>query len=202
MTAPSGPNSSPGNPPSNGRSANGHSAAGQNAGPVSAPTVPLKVYRELAAELQATKALLDSVNTQNQYMTRQNQQLRQEVDRLVQSSLTLQQLVQSGQNHAAASDVARQQAEAVAAQLRPARSQPTPPSAPPAAQHSQNNKADKDDAPLFTEESVAPLAPDDESSPREINGVWLWLIVFVIIVTAFVAGFMVVKPLLPSNDSR
>jgi hypothetical protein len=170
---------------------------------VAAPTVPLKVYRELAAELQATKSLLDSVNTQNQYMTRQNQQLRQEVDRLVQSSLTLQQLVQTGQNHAAASDVARQQAEAVAAQLRPARPpQPTPLAAPPAAQPPPNTKADKDDAPLFTEESVAPLALDDESSPREINGVWLWLIVFVIIVTAFVAGFMVVKPLLPSNDSR
>ena len=179
---------------------NDHSVAGQNSGPVSAPTVPLKVYRELAAELQATKALLDSVNTQNQYMTRQNQQLRQEVDRLVQSSLTLQQLVQSGQNHAAASDIARQQAEAVAAQLRPTRTNPTAPSAPPRTQ-SPDNKDDKDNTPLFTEESVAPFAPETESSPREISGIWLWLTVFVIIVTAFVAGFVVVKPLLPSNNN-
>ncbi|MBE9100096.1 hypothetical protein [Vacuolonema iberomarrocanum] len=200
MTAPSGPNSSSGNSPSNGHATNDHSVAGQNSGPVSAPTVPLKVYRELAAELQATKALLDSVNTQNQYMTRQNQQLRQEVDRLVQSSLTLQQLVQSGQNHAAASDIARQQAEAVAAQLRPTRANPTAPSAPPRTQ-SPDNKDDKDNTPLFTEESVAPFAPETESSPREISGIWLWLTVFVIIVTAFVAGFVVVKPLLPSNNN-
>jgi hypothetical protein len=163
--------------------------------------VPLKVYRELAAELQATKALLESVNAQNQYMTRQNQQLRQEVDRLVQSSLTLQQLVQSGQNHAAASDTARQQAEAVAAQLRPTRS-PAPVSPPAAPPTVATPKDDDNDAPLFTEESVAPLAPDREGSAREISGIWLWLTVFVIIVTAFVAGFMVVKPLLPSNSNR
>lgn len=162
----------------------------------------MKVYRELAAELQATKALLESVNAQNQYMTRQNQQLRQEVDRLVQSSLTVQQLVQSGQNHTAvASDTARQQAEAVAAQLRPTRPHPAPPNMPPTPTRQQKDH-DKDDIPLFTEEAVAPFAPERESSPREISGVWLWLTVIAIIVTAFVAGFMVVKPLLPNNDNR
>ena len=61
--------------------------------PAYSPSVPLSVYRELAVELQAAQALLDSLNVQNQHLTRQNQQLRQEIEKAVQSILHLQQVV-------------------------------------------------------------------------------------------------------------
>jgi len=44
-------------------------------------SVPLSVYRELAAELQAAEAMLDSCNAQNQHLAKQNQQLRQEISK-------------------------------------------------------------------------------------------------------------------------
>ncbi len=43
------------------------------------PSVPISVYRELAAELQAAEALLDSLNAQNQHLAKHNQKLRQEI---------------------------------------------------------------------------------------------------------------------------
>lgn len=44
--------------------------------------VPLAVYRELAAELQATQTLLDSLHEQNQQLSQDNQQLSQENQQL------------------------------------------------------------------------------------------------------------------------
>ncbi|NJL23707.1 MAG: hypothetical protein HC895_27585, partial [Leptolyngbyaceae cyanobacterium SM1_3_5] len=66
-------------------------AARSNASAGYAPSVPITVYRELAAELQATKTLLDSMNTQNQQLARHNQQLRQEIEQLAQSAINLRQ---------------------------------------------------------------------------------------------------------------
>jgi hypothetical protein len=40
--------------------------------------VPLAIYRELAAELQATQTLLDSLHEQNQQLNQSNQKLSQE----------------------------------------------------------------------------------------------------------------------------
>jgi hypothetical protein len=57
------------------------------------PSVPLSLYRELAAELQAAQVKLDSLNAQNQQLAKQNQQLRQEIETAVQSVLHLQQVV-------------------------------------------------------------------------------------------------------------
>ncbi len=63
------------------------------------PSVPISVYRELVAEMQATQAMLDSLNikyqeltTQNQQLLLQNQQLQREIDQVVQTVLRMQQL--------------------------------------------------------------------------------------------------------------
>jgi len=189
MKPSSGSNSLPTNPPGNGY--------GQS--PSGGATVPLKVYRELAAELQATKAMLDSLHNQNQHLAQQNQVVRQEVDRMVQSALTLQQALMSGNSLSTIPlqnlppETARSQAEALAAQIRPHRA-PAPP--PPSSAY----LPETDDAnnPLLTSQPL-PLLTKPEPSANEISGVWLWLIVISIIVTAFAAGFLVVKPLLPTN---
>ncbi|QYX31859.1 hypothetical protein [Sphaerospermopsis torques-reginae] len=63
--------------------------------PKYSPSVPVYVYRELVAELQAVQAKLDVVTNHNQKLSQENQQLRQEINKLVQSCLELQKLVDS-----------------------------------------------------------------------------------------------------------
>ncbi|MFM5889713.1 MAG: hypothetical protein ACKPFD_10885 [Dolichospermum sp.] len=57
------------------------------------PSVPLYVYRELTAELQAIQSKLDIVTNHNQKLAQENQQLRQEITKVIQSCLELQKLV-------------------------------------------------------------------------------------------------------------
>ena len=49
----------------------------------------MSVYRELASELRATKAVIDSLNSRNQQLLQQNQFLKQEIHNVVQSALSL-----------------------------------------------------------------------------------------------------------------
>ncbi|GAB4206523.1 MAG: hypothetical protein Fur006_63670 [Coleofasciculaceae cyanobacterium] len=57
------------------------------------PSVPISVYRELAAELQQAREMVDSLKSQNQQLVKQNQQLQQQVEKVVQSAQHLQQIV-------------------------------------------------------------------------------------------------------------
>jgi FtsZ-binding cell division protein ZapB len=59
------------------------------------PSVPISVYRELAAELQQAREMVDSLKSQNQQLVKQNQQLQQQVEKVVQSAQHLQQIVAS-----------------------------------------------------------------------------------------------------------
>ncbi|MEL6353240.1 MAG: hypothetical protein AAFR58_16025 [Cyanobacteria bacterium J06627_28] len=54
-----------------------------------APSVPMSVYRELAAELRANKAVIDSLNSRNQQLIQQNQRLKKEIHNVVQATLNL-----------------------------------------------------------------------------------------------------------------
>lgn len=57
------------------------------------PSVPLYVYRELTAELEAIQSKLDVVTNHNQKLAQENQQLRQEITKVIESCLELQRLV-------------------------------------------------------------------------------------------------------------
>jgi hypothetical protein len=59
----------------------------------STASVPISVYRELSAELQATQAMLDSLHGQNQHLRKQNLHLQQEVDSIVQAAQKMQHMV-------------------------------------------------------------------------------------------------------------
>jgi hypothetical protein len=175
----------PGQPPASG---NGY-----------APSVPISVYRELAAELQATKTLLDSLNTQNQQLTHQNQQLRQEVERVVQSALNMRQVADSFQPNNL--NTPQPHPEFVAEPSRPARApqrQPRPESNVPKPKPVDSQILS--DA-LFTEEPEIRHRPQSRpaEAPKEMGGLWLILIILAIVITAFGAGFLVVRPLLPSS---
>ncbi|MEL6167037.1 MAG: hypothetical protein AAFR37_26060, partial [Cyanobacteria bacterium J06628_3] len=53
-------------------------------------SVPLSVYRELAAELQATQAAIHQLNQQNEHLAQENHVLRQEIAKTVNAVIHLQ----------------------------------------------------------------------------------------------------------------
>ena len=75
------------------RNSQASSQASAQASGQTSPSVPISVYRELAAELQATRVMVDSLNAKNQDLTLQNQKLRQEIHRFAQSAMALNSLV-------------------------------------------------------------------------------------------------------------
>lgn len=173
-------------------------ASNQGASQPPSPTVPLSVYRELAAELQATRGMVDSLNGKNQDLTLQNQKLRQEIHRFAQSAIALKSLADANQPAASspratppvrprspqldAADPSLEEAAAasvIAAKLR---------TTDPTAAFEE----------LFTETQEQPHLPQ-EKKPRDLGGLWLTITIVLIMVTAFGAGFLVVRPLLPTS---
>jgi len=163
------------------------------------PSVPISVYRELAAELQATKAMLESMNTQNQQLTRQNQQFHREIERLMQSALTLQQLagLAPAQNRVemAAAPVAPAIADMVRNQTLRSKTQPTRPGTEAVVPPAVNDDSLSGD--LFTEQGENPHRMESTSKPKDLSGLWLTMTIVVITLTAFGAGFLVFRAFLP-----
>lgn len=192
----------------------GGSSQGSNPGNYS-PTVPLSVYRELSAELQASKAMLDSLNAQNQQLTRQNQQFRQQIERLSGSMVNLKHVVDSPQpTLGSPSESARANAEAVAEQIRPTSARLKPSVQPsvqtPGTPKPLTGKVSVPNFPILESEGLTnhlfteqhdPMQSlrNPAHSPRDLSGLWLWFTVLAIILTAFGAGFMVMRPLLPNS---
>lgn len=65
---------------------------GQAAATQPTPAVPISVYRELAAELQATQTMLDSLHAQNRHLRKANQQMQFELDHIIESAHKMQQI--------------------------------------------------------------------------------------------------------------
>lgn len=167
------------------------------------PSVPISVYREVIAELQATKHSMEAMKIQNQQLAKQNQQLRQEIERTVQAALQLRQVSNAmpGINPAAPPaprlDVVPEVEPATfQIPVMPSR-MPAPPKADPVLPHLE-----------LPEEK---LVIEQESKPRrktqlerethfELSGWMLGVVIALIVVTAFGAGFLLVRPLLnPSS---
>ena len=230
----------------------------------------MSVYRELAAELRANKAVIDSLNSRNQQLLQQNQRLKQEIHNVVQATLNLgqfagvaRQAAKDGKHpdfssaispdtlakliggDAIAPEEGRPPAQPVppAPQttdqaplslgsmlssslsrvprpIAPKASQPTAAQPRPAApakvrknpQRPASLRKERTET-AVSQKSIAPLSPGklfteqsgeyrstalDTSENREIGGIWLVLSIVLIIVTAFGAGFLIMKPLL--ND--
>jgi chromosome segregation ATPase len=155
------------------------------------PSVPISVYRELAAELQAAQAMLDSLNTQNQQLVQQNHQLRQEVHKVVQSAQHLQQVVASlGSVEEKTSPEAPRKPEP-----KPKSNfTPPPPSQPPEATAPPYPETYT----IEVEDSRSRHTPSMEGL-SDVNG-WILIVVIAgIVLTAFGAGFLLVRPLLDNS---
>lgn len=166
------------------------------------PSVPISVYREVIAELQATKNSMEAMKIQNQQLAKQNQHLRQEIERTVQAALQLRQVSNAmpAVNPAAPAaprlEVSEAEPPSFQIPVMPART-PAPPKADPIPPHFE-----------LPEEK---LVIEQESKPRrkvqleqdthfELSGWMLGAVIALIVVTAFGAGFLLVRPLLSPSS--
>ena len=156
-------------------------------------SVPISLYREIASELNSNKTKLESLRLQNQELTQQNQQLRIEIERVVQSALQLRQLADSNSMGApVSSDHLLPSVEVHFEPPTPAAIQGLPPIAKKPGATSPNPAKQ-----FFTEEQPQQRRNLSSEKTSELGGVWLILAIVFIVVTAFGTGFLIVRPLLP-----
>jgi hypothetical protein len=185
MTSPLNPD--PTLSPAHASSSSGPPTVNHSASHPYSPSVPISVYRELSAELSSTRIQMETYKFQNQQLVEQNQKLRLEIERVVQSTLYLRQVADGY--------------TAVRGEIDDA---PLPPIAPPVARTTPKPqrpapKRSKAAPPLFTEQPEPQGQRGRDRLPKEINGWWLTVIIGVIVITAFGTGFLLVRPLLPSR---
>lgn len=177
------------------------------------PSVPISLYREVTAELQSAQAMLDSLKTHNQQLLQQNQELRREVETVVQASVYLQQAVNSAQS---VTQTGMPQMPPVN-RFNLSAASPRLASLPLQANHSVSEEPSpvaqtvafpfptaepEPQAPaipekLFTEVPETPYRLRTQpKKASDLSGLWLAIAIFLIVIAAFGAGYIVVRPLL------
>ena len=165
------------------------------------PSVPVSVYRELAAELQATKAMVDSLSAQNKHLTSQNHLLRQNVHQMVQLALQLGH--HAGVAHPAEAEMSFSTPPPLDLQPHP-QVQRQPRSVDAVQQEDlyqvaahQRPEARSGLSKVFTEQSGENRRYSMESSASgSLSTLWLIVSIAIIILTAFGAGFLIMRPLI------
>ena len=176
--------------------------SGQSASPASAysPSVPISLYREVTAELQASKTTIEALKAQNQQLAKQNNYLRQEVEKAALTTLHLRQVV-SNLPHV---NMELPQVPHVETMLEAGFSAPASRlSAPSSPKHYQVRSTESpflSDDLVFEQESQPRRKIQSDKRPTELSGWWLGMIIVMIVVTAFGTGFLIVRPLLPSAN--
>ncbi|MBD2143307.1 hypothetical protein H6F39_18610 [Anabaena sp. FACHB-1250] len=196
------------------------------------PSVPLYVYRELTAELQAIQSKLDVVTNHNQKLAQENQQLRQEITKVIESCLELQRLVDAS---APSSPVAPQLNKEVKSltQLQATinnnhevtyTNKPKVTTAPPRQEpkpqkkavikntHSQNHHQGAavsgtdinatGSQKVFIEEKKVRFSRPTMSNTKELSGWNLLITIVLIMITGFAAGYVVVRPLFQNHSQQ
>jgi hypothetical protein len=159
-------------------------------------SVPISLYRQVAAELQATQALLDSLKTENQQLTQQNQQLQSEIGKVVQSALSLHQVSQSFQAPPPEPLLTVEQPDPPILTEPVRRSSGSPTKAQPISPAFDPMRSVPIAEELFTEQESRPRRPAKPEKSSDLAGWKLTLVVMLIIVTFFGLGFAIVSPLL------
>lgn len=167
------------------------------------PSVPLSVYRDLAGELQAAEAMLDALTAQNKQLVQENQLLRQEITKVVQSFSHLQNLVDTSpatkhnQIPHANGDLKSQtrhpvnqvrQQQRVSHLYSPA----VPENVPDGLGSSDFSPPVPE--PVFIEEEEVRYYPDSEPEPKQFSAWSLVIAILLIILTAFGVGYVIVRP--------
>lgn len=172
-------------------------------------SVPLYVYRELAAELEATQAKLDALTAKNHQLAQENQCLRQEIIKVLQSVSQLQNLVDlrstgnpdPGYSQPATSEVKNPPKQPKnQARHRPKPARPRQPEAPKAKRRPDYavplvEISSGLPETVFIEEQPVSYYPFMAAETKGTNGWWLVVTIVLIMLTAFGAGYLIVRPL-------
>lgn len=171
------------------------SATASPAGNASAPSVPLSLYREVASELQSMQTSLAHAQTENQSLVEQNQKLRLEIERVVQTALHLRQVADDYRQIPEAPTPSHSDHPELTEATLPL-SAPAPAAVPKAASGRRAKAKPK----TFTGQPTRPQGPDQSESSGELS-VWWLIVVILLIVTAFFGlGFVVLNTLMPRNS--
>ncbi|MGB7442924.1 MAG: hypothetical protein WA919_17815 [Coleofasciculaceae cyanobacterium] len=170
----------------------------------SRPSVPISVYRELAAELQTAQAMLESLNNQNKQLVKQNKQLRQEVEKVVQSAQHLQQVITSLEPVTGVEKPKSKQVRPPEEHYVPPNPPPRPAATVPSAEFISPSPKPEPTQPQYREQYVIEQEENHyHHSRRDVSpGVNGWLLVVAIlgvVLTAFGTGFLIVRPLINNN---
>ncbi|MBD2445803.1 hypothetical protein H6G76_01280 [Nostoc sp. FACHB-152] len=172
-------------------------------------SVPLYVYRELATELEATQAKLDALTAKNQQLAQENHFLRQEIIKVLQSVSQLQKLVDfrgtggidTNYSPRATGEVKNPPKQPKnPARHRPQSSRPRQPEAPKAKRSPDFavpivEISSELPETVFIEEQPISYYPSMAAEKKEFNGWWLAITILLIMLTAFGAGYLIVRPL-------
>jgi hypothetical protein len=191
------------------------------------PSVPISLYREVMAELQTTQAHLNALKQENRELNQENQQLRQEIEHIINSVMHLQQV--TGISHqgispsfATASSMPPSFSQSTPPEgdrlpsatttnpmnanisaNSPSAAVPAPaiPFVSPFATGQPGGLSDRSE-PLFSEQpEPRPRRIARSPKPPEIGGPWLFVCIFLIVVSAFGVGFFVIRPFMqPAQD--
>lgn len=188
-------------------------------------SVPLSVYRDLAAELQAMQATLNSLSTQNRQLTQENQLLRQEITKAVQSVMQLQKLADplASYNPDLRTSANFNRDDRLATEPREANRKEDFSGNPHQQKVSRPRKVSNSSArkkplphkplrpeptpdyfaasePVYIEEQEVRYYPNSKKETPEASGWMLVIAIVLIILTAFGAGYLVVRPLLERSS--
>ncbi|BAY94045.1 MULTISPECIES: hypothetical protein [unclassified Tolypothrix] len=183
--------------------------------PAQPPSVPLSVYRELADELKSAQIQIDALTSKNHKLVQENQLLRQEITKVVESLLHLQKLVDVPTplpTKPSDRPVPTPEAKTTAATKQPPAKEARPrqqvarprPTAKPEVTTTKGNRThvavpvtemlpSMPETILIEEQEVRYYGPT-ESETKEISGWWLAISILLIMLTAFTAGYLVVRP--------
>ena len=166
------------------------------------PSVPISLYREVTAELQASKSTVEALKAQNQQLAKQNNYLRQEVEKAALTTLHLRQVVSN--LPPINMDLPQISRVEVMPDLETGFGAPSvtrPPAPAPKHYSVESNESPflSNDL-VFEQESQPRRKMQVEKRSTELGGWWLGLIIFAIVLSAFGTGFLIVRPLLPSGN--
>jgi hypothetical protein len=165
------------------------------------PSVPLSVYRDLAGELQAAEAMLDALTAQNKQLVQENQLLRQEITKVGQYFLHLQNLVDTSTTashsqipHASFDLKSSHPVSQIPQQQRVSRLYSPVVPENVRDDFGSSNFSPPIPEPVFIEEEEVRYYPHSESEPKEVSAWSLIIAILLIILTAFGVGYVIVRP--------
>ena len=182
------------------------------------PSVPVSVYRELALELQAVQAKFDIATTHNQKLIQENQELRQEITKVIKGFAYLQKLVDSSVLPGSHPPLYDHTPLTKTPQHLDTSASPPRKNSSTAQQPAVSPPINKPQYIEFLEPKVAVNHPiseptlipekeiryysNSESNLNSLSGWWLVLAIILIILTGFSAGYLFVHPLFQHQNQQ